>query len=196
MKKILALITIGSSLIFVGCSSPPEKKAELSQKEFVNIKETQRENTTREDKRRLSGAAYEQEAYRHVLAKRRVEPFKDGERQISSENQTGRNTNAKLGTSSNQNEVGRIHGYSIYELSRWERYCGKRGKMDRLDWEFVNREGIKNMPDNLIGHCQSPKYSYTEYLSAWDNYCRKTPLNDNEKLITRTTHAPGKCAKK
>lgn len=196
MKKTLALLTIGTALIFVGCSSQPEKKPEYSQKEFVNIKATQRDNTTREDKRRLSGAAYEQEAYRHVLAKRRVEPFKDGERHISSENQTSRNMNQKLGSSPSENEVGRIHGYSIYELSRWERYCGKRGKMDRLDWEFVDREGIKNMPDNLIGNCQAPQFSYTDYLRAWDNYCLKKSLTESEKLITRKTHAPGKCAKK
>lgn len=48
-------------------------------------------------------------------------------------------------------------GYSHYELSRWERYCNYGKGMDKRDWEFVNREGLDNIPRHLIPRCNHPK---------------------------------------
>lgn len=48
-------------------------------------------------------------------------------------------------------------GYSHYELSRWERYCNYGKGMDQRDWEFINKEGLNNIPDNLRKQCNHPK---------------------------------------
>lgn len=48
-------------------------------------------------------------------------------------------------------------GYSHYELSRWERYCNYGKGMDRHDWDFINNEGLHNMPDQLRVRCNHPK---------------------------------------
>lgn len=48
-------------------------------------------------------------------------------------------------------------GYSHYELSRWERYCNYGIGMDKRDWEFIAKEGLHNMPDQLRVRCNHPK---------------------------------------
>ncbi len=40
-------------------------------------------------------------------------------------------------------------GYSLYELSRWERYCDGGKGMDEHDWRFVEAEGTTNIPRTL-----------------------------------------------
>lgn len=52
--------------------------------------------------------------------------------------------------------------YSIYELSRWERYCNRGKGMDTQDWAFILKEGTSNVPLALLGACNPPslgKYS-------------------------------------
>lgn len=47
------------------------------------------------------------------------------------------------------------HGYSYYELSRWERYC--EGKPDSLDITFIKKAGGHNkLPEHLVNDC-APK---------------------------------------
>lgn len=48
--------------------------------------------------------------------------------------------------------------YSIYEMSRWERFCKDEGKaMDKRDWDFVKKEGANNLPEHLRATCNPPK---------------------------------------
>lgn len=48
--------------------------------------------------------------------------------------------------------------YSIYEMSRWERFCKDEGKnMDKRDWDFVKKEGANNLPEHLRATCTPPK---------------------------------------
>lgn len=48
-------------------------------------------------------------------------------------------------------------GLSMYELSRWERYCNEGKGMDKRDWAFVHKEGLDNVPSMLISDCKPPK---------------------------------------
>lgn len=46
--------------------------------------------------------------------------------------------------------------YSVYELSRWERYCNHGKGMDKRDWAFVIQQGLNNVPTSLVGNCNPP----------------------------------------
>lgn len=55
-------------------------------------------------------------------------------------------------------EPNRPQSYSIYEMSRWERFCTDEGKtMDKRDWDFVKKEGANNLPQHLRDTCNPPK---------------------------------------
>ncbi|MDF8735127.1 hypothetical protein OU524_12610 [Escherichia coli] len=56
--------------------------------------------------------------------------------------------------------------YSLYELSRWERYCNGGKGMDEHDWRFVVAEGTTNIPKDVITGCIPPTHTYQEYLDA------------------------------
>lgn len=47
-------------------------------------------------------------------------------------------------------------GYSVYELSRWERYCNEGKGMDKADWDFVTAEGTENTPLDVLPNCNPP----------------------------------------
>ncbi|MBB3105245.1 hypothetical protein [Azomonas macrocytogenes] len=55
------------------------------------------------------------------------------------------------------NDIQKGQGYSVYEMSRWERYCNQGKGMDKADWAFVIREGRRNVPVSLMGGCRPPK---------------------------------------
>lgn len=46
--------------------------------------------------------------------------------------------------------------YSIYEMSRWERYCNNGKGMDKRDWAFVKKQGLNNVPYHLRSTCVPP----------------------------------------
>lgn len=190
MKKIL--ICVAASVVAItlaGCSSADSKDKKFHEKHYVNIKPTARDATTSNDPERVAGAAIEAADYHHVLAKHRVEQLPDdafdGAAKILEKSTPA--DKAQL------EPIGTIHSYSVYEMQRWNRYCGKGGKMDKRDWEFITREGKKNLPDELIGDCKAPTFTQSEYLNAWDTYCKKNQLTESERRITLATHSPGKC---
>ncbi|NMU18477.1 hypothetical protein, partial [Vibrio parahaemolyticus] len=51
-------------------------------------------------------------------------------------------------------------GYSLYELSRWERYCDGGKGMDEHDWRFVEAEGTTNIPKDVVTGCIPPTHTY------------------------------------
>lgn len=57
-------------------------------------------------------------------------------------------------------------GYSLYELSRWERYCNGGKGMDEHDWRFVEAEGATNIPKDVVTGCIPPTHTYQGYLNA------------------------------
>jgi hypothetical protein len=55
-------------------------------------------------------------------------------------------------------EPNKPQSYSIYEMSRWERFCKDEGKnMDKRDWAFVKKEGANNLPQHLRADCNPPR---------------------------------------
>lgn len=62
-------------------------------------------------------------------------------------------------TTSSANSAGvnsKPQGLSVYELSRWERYCNSGKGMDQKDWNFVMKEGLDNVPSILAFDCSPP----------------------------------------
>ena len=53
------------------------------------------------------------------------------------------------------NDKGNI-SYSIYEMSRWERYCNHGKGMDKRDWAFVREQGLNNVPSHMRAKCNPP----------------------------------------
>lgn len=49
-----------------------------------------------------------------------------------------------------------ILSYSIYEMSRWERYCDSGKGMDMRDWAFVREQGLNNVPAHMQANCKPP----------------------------------------
>lgn len=103
---------------------------------------------------------------------------------VGSSNSAGAGHTSKHG---NQNQ-----GYSMYQLSRWERYCNSGKGMDERDWRFVQKEGYGNAPlDALGGVCLQPTHRYEGYLSAWVRFCTSSPkLSSNDRRIVRNSSRP------
>lgn len=51
--------------------------------------------------------------------------------------------------------VGEVKDYSVYNLSRWERFCNYGLGMDKRDWDFVKKHQ-KEFPQELRENCAPP----------------------------------------
>lgn len=204
MKKLLAL-TLATTGLLCACSS--NKSTEEVVKEapyhrtYVNVKPTAKDTTTAWEDAKLKGAAIEGEGYREVLAVRRTGAFDINNEKNKGSGSTAQNTGDNLGDAEsllrNPTEHAAqkvIASYSIYEMARWERFCGG-SKMDRKDWDFVSAQGIANVPTELKMKCSPPSYGYSEYLRAWDSQCNGAALTDKQKNIIKATHPASKCTK-
>lgn len=80
--------------------------------------------------------------------------------------------------------------YSLYELSRWERYCNGGKGMDEHDWRFVVAEGTTNIPKDVITGCIPPTHTYQEYLDAWTYFCTSQTVTDADRRIVRESVRP------
>ena len=65
-------------------------------------------------------------------------------------------TDTTLGLSNSVKLSGSQEALSMYELSRWERYCNNGKGMDQRDWEFVQKAGLENVPSILSFGCKPP----------------------------------------
>lgn len=79
---------------------------------------------------------------------------------------------------------------SLYELSRWERYCNGGKGMDEHDWRFVVAEGTTNIPKDVITGCIPPTHTYQEYLDAWTYFCTSQTVTDADRRIVRESVRP------
>ncbi|CAM5562425.1 hypothetical protein [Eoetvoesiella caeni] len=128
------------------------EKKELKEREWVA--QTHRDLTQDWGNSGRGGAAFRQPAYIHVLGNgnatlkgSKIEPVGrlfDSSELIAS-------SLAKL------DDIKKGQGYSVYELSRWERYCNKGKGMDKKDWAFIRQVGVQNVPASLVGQCSPPK---------------------------------------
>lgn len=94
--------------------------------------------------------------------------------------------------------VGRGRGYSLYEMSRWSRYCDRGRGMDEPDWQFVSGEGAPgHLPEFLRARCAPPAHDYAAYLAAWQGFCAGRSLSAEARaLVTASVrpHSLGGCA--
>ena len=94
-------------------------------------------------------------------------------------------------TSDDSGEPKGKEGYSLYELSRWERFCDGGKGMDEADWRFVTRHGGEaNVPDILQGSCAAPEHDYKAYLVAWTGFCTGTEISSFQRDIVRESVRP------
>jgi len=173
-------------VILSGCSTqeiyqPPE----YTQRVYTNEKPVGLDNTVTWSKTHRSGAAYNQENYRHILGVRNVAILSDHAPEP-----------AQITLSSEPAEAVErtIKSYSVYESQRWERFCGA-AKMDSRDWDFISTEGRENLPDHFKQNCTPPAFTRQDYLSAWAASCgNATPLSKGHKIIRNSTLPPkGRC---
>lgn len=83
---------------------------------------------------------------------------------------------------------GASHGYSLYELSRWGRYCDAGIGMDERDWRFVTNE-LPNVPP-VFDNCQPPTHDYHDYLAAWERFCESDGPSRRDLSIVRDSVRP------
>lgn len=200
MKKILALTGLSTAIILsTGCSST----SILESGEAEIAYETKHERVSRElsndwGNTGLSGAAYNQPAYIHTLGG-------DFNGQPSVSVATGRNQSAEnKGNTLKQSDMAGVvsrvqnidkfnmpsRGYSVYELSRWERFCDSGKGMDEADWLFVQKEGPTNLPTEIYPNCKQPGYSHQTYIATWIDYCQGQELDKFHKNIIKNSVRP------
>lgn len=80
-------------------------------------------------------------------------------------------------------------GYSMYEMSRWSRYCDGGRNMDEDDWRFVTREGTQEAP-SLFTYCETPSHDYYDYLRAWERFCESDGATRRDLSIVRDSVRP------
>ncbi|WP_193085835.1 MULTISPECIES: hypothetical protein [Halomonas] len=80
-------------------------------------------------------------------------------------------------------------GYSMYEISRWTRFCDSGNGMDEDDWRFVTGEGRDNVPE-LITYCEMPSHDYYDYLRAWERFCEMDGASQRDLSIVRDSVRP------
>ena len=166
------------------------------------------------------GAAMRQEAYVHVLGNRNTVAWSDTYQHLNVNGSDGTNgpgsTNSSdtfdhdlnnlFTGSANGSDMegnngtgsynhaggngGRKAGYSMYELSRWERFCTNGKGMDQRDWMFVTSEGLNSLPRDVISNCSQPDHSYQEYLGSWHGFCTDKTITDRQKDIVRNSVRP------
>lgn len=73
-------------------------------------------------------------------------------------------------------------GYSMYELSRWGRYCNGGKGMDEADWQFVTEHGAKGIP-GMFEDCTIPTYTYFDYKAAWERFCEGEASSHDRDIV-------------
>lgn len=156
----------------------------------------------------LSGAAYNQPAYIHVLGGDLNENLNNLKSQKESQKLSAIGTDdlaksnlasafsgtqeieeSKKSSASNNNGTTTV-GYSVYELSRWERYCNESIGMDEADWNFVAKQGPQNVPVEVFPNCKESGYTYTKYLATWIDFCEGYEISQKDKDFVRKTVRP------
>lgn len=178
---------IGIMILLGGCSSFSGEDAPvktLTQVVFVNEKPAGKDTTLYEYSNTRTGAAYNQEGYRHVLSQRETVTLAD---------------HAPVAVIQPRESTvpavpSQIRSYTVYENARWSRFCG-HGKMTEADWDFVATEGRDRLPEHLQENCQPPAFTRQDYLTAWSAGCGAGEVSESNRIIRDKTEAPAEaCA--
>lgn len=199
----LSYVLIAAALS-AGCATSPEPSAEPEIESTTPV-ELKQDRVTREltlswDNMGRGGAALRQPAYVHVL----------GQGNLGEKGNSARLPQAKAIPADPSTLLDAVNsiavqstrtyadstaydrgGFSLYEMSRWERYCdGGRG-MDEADWQFVTNHGAAGgIPSILQSSCNMPAYNYQDYLTAWTGFCNSTAITAEQRSIVRSSSRP------
>ncbi|EOV0985941.1 hypothetical protein ACW6AV_003426 [Edwardsiella piscicida] len=182
MKRLIVAL---GALILTGCASEQQKDMGPNPADLTKPNRVTRELSQSWDNIGRGGAALRQPAYVHVLGNGNV-----GSTMNNAQVQTGGMLRKNTGNNGLFNSMSEGKGYSLYELSRWERYCDNGKGMDEHDWRFIKAQGETNIPRNALTGCIPPSHSYNDYLTAWTHFCTKKPISDAERSIVRNSVRP------
>ena len=175
----MRLLTLGLAILATtGCSNNEvitQDNAPIT-RQYSNVHNPVKESTVALFERTRAGAAIDPSGYALVVVtERATEELIDKPVQSKSADEAANNLslvssqNTAIDTARLIQKVSK-KSYSIYEMSRWERFCG-HGDMDERDWDFVAKQGRVNLPESLSGECTEPTYTRQDYIKAWDADC-------------------------
>jgi hypothetical protein len=175
---------MGILLFLSACSSTSTTTVvatDYSHRTYTNEKPTALDTSLTWYNKQRSGAAINEEGYQHVLGHQNIEILADepAEPLIPSTPADAAKTVSKK-------------SYSVYEMSRWERFCGA-GKMDETDWDFVAKEGRGNVPETLDKKCDYPSFTRQEYLAAWKANCLGETTAIQKVILEKTLKPASTC---
>lgn len=182
----------------IGCANTPEPNNSKQQKKsYFKHERVDRTLTLSWDNMGLGGAALRQPAYIHVLG--------EGTLHKTIHTATFPNTQSddlynpeKITVILNEINSSPKKGYSLYELSRWRRFCNQGKDMDEADWNFINIQGRDNIPSVFHDHCIPPNHTYKAYVSAWETFCSNAKISSTQRQIVTTSVKPttkvGRCS--
>lgn len=178
---------IASVILLTACSSQEVfQSAQYSKKTYLSEKPVSLDTTVTWNNDQRVGAAYKAEAYTHVLRQQNYVDIVDIPPASTSSVEKFQNPSDTINNAINKS-------YSIYELQRWERFCGK-GKMNSKDWDFIAIEGRNNIPVHLKSKCTPSAFSRQDYIHAWKEFCYGETLTLEHKIIVENTMRPNdKC---
>jgi len=172
---------LGMLILVVGCTSQEViHPAGYTQRVYIDSKPTAKSGTIAHFSNRRLGAAYSEDSYLHVLGTRNVVELQDHAPEASFIIDPIENLQKTT-----------LRSYSVYEMSRWERFCGT-GPMDKLDWDFIATEGRDNLPETLRVNCTQPTYTRQDYFAAWKASCNEGTPSDAQSRIRNASVSPGK----
>lgn len=181
----MRILLIGAILSLAACSTQEAVvPSGYSLRTYINVKPTSMAPTTAWSEAERGGAAIREQSYHHVVGRQNVSELKD----LSPE------PVISLDPATSIQRTTKIVSYSVYEMQRWERFCGQ-GKMNARDWEFVATQGRENIPFHLIADCKSPSYTRQDYLDAWKASCHGGKTSPAQKLIRAATIPPSNFCK-
>lgn len=198
MRVSTALLAVA---LLSGCASmestPPEAEAEVAVDPAEGkIQRVNRGLSVDWDNMGRGGAAMRQPAYIHVLGESSLQAASNNIQNVPSgdagqaDGAGARNGDGLREALSTLKDLQQGKGYSLYELSRWERFCNKGHGMDERDWRFVESEGADNVPTTLQVNCSPPTFTYGDYLTAWTRFCTHNEPSQADRQIVRVTVRP------
>ena len=195
----MRLVSLIFLMVLAGCSTRQEydRYSEWSLNDASSIltkesRDTVREKTVLWTEEKRGGAAYNKKGYRHVLyASRNIKRLDDHPTVADAVVTLSYTLDPIANSGKLESDAidAAFKSYSVYETSRWERFCGD-GKMDIKDWNFVAKEGREFVPEQLKENCNTPAYTRQDYISAWQATCDDGKATESQVIIRKSTIRP------
>ena len=203
MKKTLCLAI--AAVAVTGCAKEVKPSHEYQQRVYLSEHNRIKDMATSHYVQERGGAAYREDSYQYVLGVRTGSELFDTPKH--DELDTLPKGAAKDGIATPFSHLvdpvtalknaqytghGLTQSYSIYEMKRWNRFCGPE-KITRKDFEFIAKVGRANVPKELKANCQQPGFTRQDYLAAWDSGCSDKGLTVGQRVIRSQTVSPKHC---